>query len=518
MLSHVCLVMGIGLLFAYARLEKRSISQALLDSQSETTDLILHGDHHLPAVVLNVAHDVALTPATMPGSTGTPDIPPLPPHSQNNPIDLTLDDSDNEGLNACDRKLKRTCPNSRNFNAACDASSAPVPQTRPPYHSGLSPAMSSSSLQPDNRPQSAAAYPPQFYPPQMIRHTGSTPSLPLPPLPAFHGPSNSAAFFHAPQPNALPPRALMAPTHSPSPMPPPPHPHPMAMTARPIHDGSRQIIDLTSSPSPPPSAQHASPSLPQGGLPSDLPPKTPVCIGQLPSTALVLYPIGYLLPQPGPNSLEMEWAPIRLSYEHNAQGKPGCTETIHIRTPNSSTRAGEVIPGDNFAVVEQKAANVLGPMLGKGLIRLDGRVRRGQPNVSPYFRVFVCEWRLMLTHMKLPIIPLTLLVYTPKGNINVVANYLHQHGLFLDHPTVPSDIQRVRLQHYFNPHNPPPGGHRAVLGANNRFGYVGPGGNSAARWNPGVSGKSVEVQRSQVDELFKSLRDGDELEETAARE
>lgn len=27
-------------------------------------------------------------------------------------------------------------------------------------------------------------------------------------------------------------------------------------------------------------------------------------------------------------------------------------------------------------------------------------------------------------------------------------------------------------------------------------------------------GKSVEVQRSQVDELFKSLKDGDELEET----
>jgi hypothetical protein len=29
-----------------------------------------------------------------------------------------------------------------------------------------------------------------------------------------------------------------------------------------------------------------------------------------------------------------------------------------------------------------------------------------------------------------------------------------------------------------------------------------------------VSGKSVEVQRSQVDELFKSLKSGDELTET----
>lgn len=32
-----------------------------------------------------------------------------------------------------------------------------------------------------------------------------------------------------------------------------------------------------------------------------------------------------------------------------------------------------------------------------------------------------------------------------------------------------------------------------------------------------MSSKNVEIQRSQVDELFKSLRDGDELEETDPR-
>ena len=111
-----------------------------------------------------------------------------------------------------------------------------------------------------------------------------------------------------------------------------------------------------------------------------------------------------------------------------------------------------------------------------------------------------------------------MLVFTPKGNIPVVAGVLQKHGLFLDHPSHIFAASQYNTGFYMNPHNPPPGGHRAVLGANNRFGYVGPGGNSAARWNPGVSGKSVEVQRSQVDELFKSLRDGDELEETAARE
>jgi SWI/SNF-related matrix-associated actin-dependent regulator of chromatin subfamily A3 len=47
-----------------------------------------------------------------------------------------------------------------------------------------------------------------------------------------------------------------------------------------------------------------------------------------------------------------------------------------------------------------------------------------------------------------------------------------------------------------------------------RSGYAGPGGNSP-RWNaPMVSGKTLEVQRSQIDELFKSLKSGDELAET----
>lgn len=66
--------------------------------------------------------------------------------------------------------------------------------------------------------------------------------------------------------------------------------------------------------------------------------------------------------------------------------------------------------------------------------------------------------------------------------------------------------------HYCNPHTPPPGGHRPMLPS--RPGYAGPGG-SSSRWNaPMVSGKTLEVQRSQIDELFKSLKSGDELTET----
>lgn len=44
-----------------------------------------------------------------------------------------------------------------------------------------------------------------------------------------------------------------------------------------------------------------------------------------------------------------------------------------------------------------------------------------------------------------------------------------------------------------------------------RLGYAGPGSN---RWNaPAVAGKSVEVQRSQVDDLFKNMIDHDNLAE-----
>jgi SWI/SNF-related matrix-associated actin-dependent regulator of chromatin subfamily A3 len=103
-----------------------------------------------------------------------------------------------------------------------------------------------------------------------------------------------------------------------------------------------------------------------------------------------------------------------------------------------------------------------------------------------------------------------MLVYTPMGNIPVVGNYLHQCGLFLDHPSPPYDIQRLTNYHYLNPHNPPPGGHSRALFAANRIGPP-----VASRWTtPAVSGKSVEVQRNQVDEVFKSLKSGDDLVET----
>jgi hypothetical protein len=104
--------------------------------------------------------------------------------------------------------------------------------------------------------------------------------------------------------------------------------------------------------------------------------------------------------------------------------------------------------------------------------------------------------------LQLPILPLEALVFTPKGNIHVVGHYFKSKSLLLDHPSP----HRYHA-HYSNPHNPPPGGWSQAL-LNTPY---------QNRWVPQISGKSMEVQRSQVEELFKSLQSGDDLPECDPR-
>lgn len=157
---------------------------------------------------------------------------------------------------------------------------------------------------------------------------------------------------------------------------------------------SPNVIDLTSSPSPSPVPAPAHPPL----LPPSLPPpqqfpsiqhttlesalpKTPVCIGRLDVTALIVYPSPYLDISPSePSGSEPVWGPVRVLYERKPHNV-GSEDTISIRTPNKRSPNGEIHPGESFAVVEQRVASVLGPMLGKGLIRVDSRIRRGNRHV-----------------------------------------------------------------------------------------------------------------------------------------
>ena len=197
-------------------------------------------------------------------------------------------------------------------------------------------------------PQSAPPHAPK--PPPILHATAYRPVFPVTSLPRPHQ--------HLPSPQNG--SSLM---------------HPFTTRPTTIHSPNN-VIDLTHSPSPP-----SSPLLLGTPLPDDISPRTPVCIGQLTVTALVLYPVSCLQPH-DPTQAEADWASVRLQYEHNPHKQPGTTETIHIKTPHTKSPAGEVIQGEAFGVVEQKVASHLGPMLGKGLIRLDAKVRRGMPNVS----------------------------------------------------------------------------------------------------------------------------------------
>ena len=95
-------------------------------------------------------------------------------------------------------------------------------------------------------------------------------------------------------------------------------------------------------------------------------------------TALIVHPSAYLDISPSDESgSEPVWGPVKLQYER----KPGNEDTVSIRTPHERTPHGEIPTGENFAILERRVALVLGPMLGKGLIQVDSRIRKGNRDV-----------------------------------------------------------------------------------------------------------------------------------------
>jgi len=109
--------------------------------------------------------------------------------------------------------------------------------------------------------------------------------------------------------------------------------------------------------------------------------------------------------------------------------------------------------------------------------------------------------------------PLAILVFTPKGNVPHVSATLMQAGLMLDHPTSIFDLTPIlhRVK-YYNPHNPPPGGFRTTANGRSNPMPLQPFSKCST---PQVPSKSVEVQRSQVEDVFQKLRSEDDLKETS---
>lgn len=114
----------------------------------------------------------------------------------------------------------------------------------------------------------------------------------------------------------------------------------------------------------------------------NLPSQTPVCIGQLNADAFILYPIDLL--DPGSEQSvgsEEEWTVVSLVYEQNHPKGSG-RDLIHIRTPTSRGASNETLGGDTFGMIELEVVDIVGPLLGKRVVRVEARIRKGFPNVS----------------------------------------------------------------------------------------------------------------------------------------
>lgn len=132
---------------------------------------------------------------------------------------------------------------------------------------------------------------------------------------------------------------------------------------------------------------------------------------------------------------------------------------------------------------------ILSPLMQRSLIRVEGYIKRG--DIS---RMFTAS--------------LNLLLFTLPANIDYLSKQLLQAGQFLDVPLPYYDPNNhSEIPAYQNPHNPPEGGYRARGKRADSLLNRGAGGMMTAQ-------KAIEVQRQQVDEVFRSLKGHDDLQET----
>ena len=138
-----------------------------------------------------------------------------------------------------------------------------------------------------------------------------------------------------------------------------------------------QQINNTMWPKQPETIDLTRESTPLLALPSieHLEANTPVLIGQLNVTALVLYPNPYLSAQRGGID---EWAPIRIAIDPTAK-PPTDALTLHIPP---KVKGANPTAHDSFGVLGRQAGPTLAPLLSRGVVKLEPRIKRStSPNV-----------------------------------------------------------------------------------------------------------------------------------------
>lgn len=155
--------------------------------------------------------------------------------------------------------------------------------------------------------------------------------------------------------------------------------------------------------------------------------------------------------------------------------------------------------------LDPAVSEVLISMLTRGLCRLEGFAMRLQPDGVGALA------SASLTSQNMFEVRINVMVFTLPSNINYITATLVAHNLFLLDPMPPYDPNRHGEQpEYINAHG---GGRRAydLYMAAQRSHYGGASSNFSLQQD---KANLVEVQRQQVDEVFKNLENGQELEQS----
>ncbi|KAJ9115870.1 hypothetical protein QFC22_005012 [Naganishia vaughanmartiniae] len=259
-------------------------------------------------------------------------------------------------------------------------------------------------------------------------------------------------------------------------------------------------IDLTNEASPPPSTAPP-PSSYTHAAGHD--PKKPICVGSIDTQALILYPTRLM--SKGADTEELvrtrqvrvdlagdEWLHVKCKYRRTAV-PPGAPEGSQDGEMVVVMNMGQTV---QLGLLNEGTFRVLSPYMAKSLIRVEGYIKRGDTD-----RMFTAS--------------LNLLLFTLPANIEYLSRHLAESSTFLDIPLPYYDPKNhADMPVYVNPHNPPEMGFRArnrradtLLGRTGAYNGASFGGGMTQQ-------KAIEVQRQQVDEVFRSLKGHDELAET----
>ncbi|SCZ99378.1 BZ3500_MvSof-1268-A1-R1_Chr7-2g09506 [Microbotryum saponariae] len=258
--------------------------------------------------------------------------------------------------------------------------------------------------------------------------------------------------------------------------------------------GSNTMIDLT---------EDDIPSDPDEMLIDD----HPICIGQITSLALILYPIPEL--QPPAAAVDDKGRPVPAAQQLPFAQQPPPPLAVYIyrgdaQQGHETLRLVSSRRKETFGVVEHRVADVIGPLLGNGW---------SGAGIAPESRGKIwCEAHVMRKAERSPtLLPLVLLLFARPLDVPAISSTLERNMIYLEHPSAYNPALHSGAR-YSNPHNPAAG--RASERRRHDFqaGIYGLSGLGATRV---VSQK--DEARSQVDEVFKSLKSVMELDEVEPR-